>query len=74
MSEAESINDVAALTVQLLSAYPANNSVASEDLAGLIRSTHCRAAGGGTGRAGDRHAGCLGAQEPVIAGAHYQSH
>jgi predicted transcriptional regulator len=39
MSEAESINDVAALTVQLLSAYLANNAVASEDLAGLIRST-----------------------------------
>jgi predicted transcriptional regulator len=39
MSEADSTNDVAALTVQLLSAYLANNTVASEDLAGLIRST-----------------------------------
>ena len=39
MSEFEATNDVAALTVQLLSAYLANNTVASEDLAGLIRST-----------------------------------
>lgn len=39
MAEAQNQNDVAALTVQLLSAYLANNSVASEDLAGLIRST-----------------------------------
>jgi predicted transcriptional regulator len=39
MSEAESPSDVAALTVQLLSAYLANNTVPSEDLAGLIRST-----------------------------------
>lgn len=39
MSEIEATNDVAALTVQLLSAYLANNTVASEDLAGLIRST-----------------------------------
>jgi len=39
MPEVESTNDVAALTVQLLSAYLANNTVASEDLAGLIRTT-----------------------------------
>lgn len=39
MSEAGSTSDVAALTVQLLSAYLANNTVPSEDLAGLIRST-----------------------------------
>jgi predicted transcriptional regulator len=39
MSEIEATNDVAALTVQLLSAYLSNNTVASEDLAGLIRST-----------------------------------
>lgn len=39
MSEAETTNDVAALTVQLLSAYLANNTVAAEDLAGLIRKT-----------------------------------
>jgi predicted transcriptional regulator len=39
MAEAQNQNDVAGLTVQLLSAYLANNSVASEDLAGLIRST-----------------------------------
>jgi len=39
MSEIEATNDVAALTVQLLSAYLANNTVASDDLAGLIRST-----------------------------------
>lgn len=37
----ENVNspEVVALTVQLLSAYLANNTVASEDLAGLIRST-----------------------------------
>jgi predicted transcriptional regulator len=39
MSENEPTSDVAALTVQLLSAYLANNSVASENLADLIRST-----------------------------------
>ena len=39
MSDAEATSDVTALTVQLLSAYLANNTVASEDLAGLIRST-----------------------------------
>lgn len=39
MSENEPASDVAALTVQLLSAYLANNTVASEDLAGLIKST-----------------------------------
>jgi predicted transcriptional regulator len=39
MSEIESSSDVAALTVQLLSAYLANNTVVSTDLAELIRST-----------------------------------
>jgi predicted transcriptional regulator len=39
MSENDPTSDVAALTVQLLSAYLANNSVASENLADLIRST-----------------------------------
>jgi predicted transcriptional regulator len=39
MSEAGTTKDVASLTVQLLSAYLANNTVASEELAGLIRST-----------------------------------
>ncbi|KQM20743.1 MucR family transcriptional regulator [Novosphingobium sp. Leaf2] len=39
MPEVEPTNDVAALTVQLLSVYLANNTVASEDLAGLIRTT-----------------------------------
>lgn len=39
MNEAGSTPDIAALTVQLLSAYLANNVVPSEDLAGLIRST-----------------------------------
>ncbi|RYE72757.1 MAG: MucR-family transcriptional regulator [Oxalobacteraceae bacterium] len=39
MSEVEANHDVASLTVQLLSAYLANNTVASDDLAGLIRST-----------------------------------
>ncbi|WP_103727531.1 MucR family transcriptional regulator [Novosphingobium sp. HII-3] len=39
MPDVEPTNDVAALTVQLLSVYLANNTVASEDLAGLIRST-----------------------------------
>lgn len=39
MSQVESTNDVAALTVQLLSAYLANNTVASQDIAGLIRTT-----------------------------------
>ncbi|EJL34415.1 MucR family transcriptional regulator, partial [Novosphingobium sp. AP12] len=39
MAESENQTDVAALTVQLLSAYLANNTVASEDLAGLIRTT-----------------------------------
>ncbi|CAN5496116.1 hypothetical protein BH10PSE12_BH10PSE12_07830 [soil metagenome] len=37
--------DLAALTVQLLSAYVANNSVASEDLAGLIASTRAALSG-----------------------------
>lgn len=39
MSENENPSDVAALTVQLLSAYLANNTVPSADLAGLIQST-----------------------------------
>lgn len=39
MPEVEPTSDVAALTVQLLSAYLANNTVPSEDIAGLIRST-----------------------------------
>lgn len=39
MSEVENQTDVAALTVQLLSAYLANNTVPSDDLAALIRST-----------------------------------
>lgn len=39
MAETENQTDVAALTVQLLSAYLANNSVASEHLASLIRTT-----------------------------------
>jgi predicted transcriptional regulator len=39
MSESETPSDVAALTVQLLSAYLANNTVASADLAGLIKTT-----------------------------------
>jgi predicted transcriptional regulator len=39
MPDTESRSDVTALTVQLLSAYLANNTVASDDLAGLIRTT-----------------------------------
>jgi predicted transcriptional regulator len=39
MSETDATPDVAALTVQLLSAYLANNTLASEDLAALIKST-----------------------------------
>ena len=39
MPEIDASSDVAALTVQLLSAYLTNNTVASEDLAELIRST-----------------------------------
>jgi predicted transcriptional regulator len=39
MSETDATSDVARLTVQLLSAYLANNTVASEDVAALIRST-----------------------------------
>lgn len=39
MSQPDETPDVAALTVQLLSAYLANNSVASTDLADLIRTT-----------------------------------
>lgn len=39
MSDSETTTDVAALTVQLLSAYLSNNTVASEDLAGLIKTT-----------------------------------
>jgi predicted transcriptional regulator len=38
-------SDLTALTVQLLSAYVANNSVASEDLAGLIQSTRIALSG-----------------------------
>ena len=39
MPDADPTADVAALTVQLLSAYLANNTVPSDELAGLIRST-----------------------------------
>lgn len=39
MSQLPVVADVAALTVQLLSAYLSNNTVASKDLAGLTRST-----------------------------------
>lgn len=39
MSEAEPRPDVTTLTVQLLSAYLANNTVASDELANLIRTT-----------------------------------
>lgn len=39
MSDADPTSDVSALTVQLLSAYLANNTVPSEQLAELIRST-----------------------------------
>jgi predicted transcriptional regulator len=39
MPETDPTSDVAALTVQLLSAYLANNTVASDDLADLIRTT-----------------------------------
>jgi predicted transcriptional regulator len=39
MPENDNTADVTALTVQLLSAYLTNNAVASEDLAGLIRTT-----------------------------------
>lgn len=39
MPETQMTPDIAALTVQLLSAYLSNNTVAAEDLAGLIRST-----------------------------------
>jgi predicted transcriptional regulator len=39
MPETDATADVAALTVQLLSAYLANNTLASEDLAALIKST-----------------------------------
>jgi predicted transcriptional regulator len=39
MSDIDQGSDVAALTVQLLSAYLSNNTVSSEDLAELIRST-----------------------------------
>jgi predicted transcriptional regulator len=39
MTETDQTSDVAALTVQLLSAYLANNTVGSDDLADLIRST-----------------------------------
>ncbi|WP_336967411.1 MucR family transcriptional regulator [Sphingobium aromaticiconvertens] len=44
MSEAETF-DLTTLTVELLSAYFANNVVASEDLAGLIQSTRSALAG-----------------------------
>jgi len=39
MPDTEPTSDIAALTVQLLSAYLANNTVGADDLAGLIRST-----------------------------------
>ncbi|WP_083910046.1 MucR family transcriptional regulator [Sphingomonas sp. LH128] len=39
MPDTEPTSDIAALTVQLLSAYLANNTVSADDLAGLIRST-----------------------------------
>jgi len=39
MTETDAMPDVAALTVQLLSAYLSNNTVASDDLAALIRTT-----------------------------------
>lgn len=39
MTETDATPDVAALTVQLLSAYLSNNTVASDDLAELIRTT-----------------------------------
>lgn len=39
MAEPENPADVTALTVQLLSAYLTNNTVASENLADLIRTT-----------------------------------
>lgn len=39
MTETEKQSDIASLTVELLSAYLSNNSVASADLAGLIQST-----------------------------------
>lgn len=39
MPETETTADIATLTVQLLSAYLSNNSVAADDLAGLIRTT-----------------------------------
>jgi len=39
MPDIDKTTDIAALTVQLLSAYLANNTVAFEDLSGLIRST-----------------------------------
>jgi predicted transcriptional regulator len=44
MSEAEQ-SDLTTLTVQLLSAYVANNSVANDDLAALIQSTRAALAG-----------------------------
>jgi predicted transcriptional regulator len=44
MSETDQ-SDLTTLTVQLLSAYVANNSVASEDLAGLIQSTRAALSG-----------------------------
>ncbi|MGF7154981.1 Ros/MucR family transcriptional regulator [Novosphingobium gossypii] len=39
MPETEITSDIAGLTVQLLSAYLSNNTVAAEDIAGLIRTT-----------------------------------
>ncbi|HUD91421.1 MucR family transcriptional regulator [Sphingobium sp.] len=39
MPDTEPTSDIAALTVQLLSAYLANNTVSADDLPGLIRST-----------------------------------
>lgn len=39
MPDTEPTSDIAALTVQLLSAYLANNTVSADELAGLIRST-----------------------------------
>jgi len=56
MSETDSTPDVAALTVQLLSAYLANNTVASEELAGLIRTTRAALTEDGTPSAAENEA------------------
>jgi len=75
MSEPESTNDVAALAVQLLSVYLANNTVASEDLAGLIRTTK-EALGAAQEAAApaepESHTRSLGAKEPCLARLHHQ--